>query len=90
MNDDDSGWPERRPPSRGPSAPPDLNFDPFATALGVFAAVAIPIVVIGYTRASGVNATIIVVGVLAGIVAGLIAGIWVAHRRGRVWRGPQL
>jgi hypothetical protein len=56
----------------------------------VFAAVAIPIVVIGYTRPSGTNGAIIVIGIAAGLVVGIIAGIWVAHRDGRVWRGPQL
>jgi hypothetical protein len=56
----------------------------------VFAAVAIPIIVVGYTRPSGSNTTIIVLGILAGIVFGIIAGMWVAHRGGRVFRGPQL
>ena len=51
---------------------------------------AIPVVVIGYTRASGPNGTIIAIGVVAGLIVGLIAGLWVAHRGGRVWRGPQL
>jgi hypothetical protein len=87
---DDDRWRGIEPPSRGPSAPPDLRFNPLATAIGVFAGVAIPIVVIGYTRASGPNGTIIVIGVVAGLIVGLIAGLWVAHRNGRVWRGPQL
>jgi hypothetical protein len=56
----------------------------------VFAAVAIPIVVLGYTRSAGPNNTIILIGVAVGLLAGIIAGIWVAHRDGRVWRGPQL
>ena len=92
MNDDESDnrWPDREPQPRGPSAPPTLRFDPFATALGVFAAVAIPIIVIGYTRPSGTNAVIIVIGIAAGLVVGIIAGMWVAHRDGRIWRGPQL
>ncbi len=89
MTDEDrSGRPE--PPPRGPSTPPDLRFDPLATAIGVFAAVAIPIVVVGYTRSAGPNDTIIVIGVGAGLLAGIIAGIWVAARGGRVWRGPRL
>ena len=91
MNDDeDDRWPDRESPPRGPSAPPTLRFDPLATGLGVFAAVAIPIVVIGYTRPAGTNATIIVIGIAAGVIVGIIAGLWVAHRGGRVWRGPQL
>jgi hypothetical protein len=56
----------------------------------VFFGVAIPIFVIGYTRASGVDTTIIALGVIIGLIAGLIAGVWVDHRDGRVWRGPQL
>jgi hypothetical protein len=67
-----------------------LTFDPLATGLGVFAAVAIPIIVIGYTRPSGSNATIIVIGIVAGLVVGILAGVWVARRGGRIWRGPQL
>ena len=85
---DSSRGPE--PPPRGPSTPPDLRFDPLATGIGVFAAVAIPIVVVGYTRSAGPNDTIILIGVAVGLLAGIIAGIWVAHRNGRVWRGPQL
>jgi hypothetical protein len=89
LNDDDR-WRGIEPPPRGPSAPPDLRFNPLATGIGVFAAVAIPIVVVGYTRASGPNGTIIAIGAIAGVIVGLIAGLWVAHRAGRVWRGPQL
>lgn len=89
-DDDEHRWHDGDTPPRGPSAPPDLRFDPFATALGVFLGVAIPIVVIGYTRPSGSNATIIVVGIIVGLLAGVLAGIWVAHRGGRVWRGRQL
>jgi hypothetical protein len=79
-----------RPPQRGPSAPPDARFNPLATAIGVFTGVAIPVVVIGYTRPAGVNTLIIVIGVIIGLLAGVVAGIWVDHRNGRVWRGPQL
>ena len=45
------GEPNR--PTRGPSAPPDLRFDPLTTGIGVFAAVTIPIAVFGYTRPGG-------------------------------------
>ncbi|MBV9915867.1 MAG: hypothetical protein JO153_05125 [Solirubrobacterales bacterium] len=89
MTDDDR-WQATEPPRDGPSTPPDLRFNPLATAIGVFAAVAIPIVVVGYTRPAGPNGTLIVVAVLAGLLAGVLAGVWVAHRDGRVWRGPQL
>jgi hypothetical protein len=78
------------PPPRGPSAPPDTRFNPLATAIGVFTAVAIPVAVVGYTRPSGVNTSIIAIGVVVGFVVGVLAGVWVDHRNGRVWRGPQL
>jgi hypothetical protein len=92
VNDDEDHdrWPDREPVTRGPSSPPTLRFDPLATGLGVFAAVAIPVFVIGYTRPAGSNTTIIVIGIAAGVVLGIIAGMWVASRGGRVWRGPQL
>ncbi len=56
----------------------------------MFTAIAIPVIVVGYTRPSGVNTTIILIGVAVGLVAGVIAGIWVDRRDGRVWRGPRL
>jgi len=87
---DDDRWRSREPPARGPSAPQELRFNPLATGIGVFFAVAIPVVVFGYTRASGPSTTVIVIGVAIGLLAGLIAGLWVDHRDGRVWRGPQL
>lgn len=86
----DDRWRGSDPPQRGPSAPPDLSFNPLATAIGVFAAIAIPMVVIGYTRRAGPNGTIIAVGIVAGLLAGVLAGLWVAHRGGRVWRGPRM
>lgn len=89
MSDEDR-WRRTEPPPTGPSAPPDTRFNPLATGIGVFTAVAIPIVVVGYTRPAGVSTTIIVAGVIIGLLAGLIAGLWVDHRGGRVWRGPRL
>ncbi len=56
----------------------------------MFAAVTIPVVVFGYTRAAGPNPTVIALGVIIGLLAGLIAGLWVDHRDGYVWRGPRL
>jgi hypothetical protein len=90
LNDDEDRWRDSEPPARGPSAPPSLRFDPFSTALGVFAAVAIPCVVIGYTRPSGHNGAIIALGIVFGLALGILVGLWVAGRDGRVWRGPQL
>lgn len=78
------------PPARGPSTPPDLRFNPLATGIAVWLAIAIPAVVYGYTRAAGADATIIVIGIAVGVLAGVIAGMWVASRDGIVWRGPQL
>lgn len=89
MTDDDR-WRRTEPPARGPSAPPDLRFNPLATGIGVFMAIAIPVVVIGYTRAAGPNAAIIAAGIIAGLLAGLFVGLWVDRRDGVVWRGPQL
>ena len=90
MSDDEERWRDSDPPLRGPSAPPSPRFDPFSTALGVFAAVAIPCVVIGYTRPSGHDGTLIVLGIVLGLALGIAVGVWVARRDGRVWRGPQL
>jgi hypothetical protein len=90
LNDDEYRWRDSEPPARGPSAPPSLRFDPFSTALGVFAAVAVPCVVIGYTRPAGKSGAIIALGIVFGLALGILAGLWVARRDGRVWRGPQL
>ena len=90
MNDDEDRWPDRDPRSYGPSAPRSLRFDPFSTALGVFAAVAVPFVVVGYTRPSGTDGTIIALGIVLGLALGIAVAVWVARRDGRVWRGPQL
>jgi trimethylamine:corrinoid methyltransferase-like protein len=86
---EDDRWRDNEPPARGPSTPPTLQFDPLATGMGVFVAVTIPIVVVGFGQ-SGASLEIGVVAILIGLAAGLIAGLWVAHRGGRVWRGPQL
>ncbi len=56
----------------------------------MFTAVAIPVVVFGYTRGAGPNDVIIGIGVVIGLVVGLIVGLWLAQHGGRVWRGPQL
>lgn len=89
MTDDDR-WRENEPPPRGPSTPSDLRFNPVATAIGVFAAVAVPIIVFGYSRAGGGGGTYVVLAILIGVIVGVAAGLWVAHRDGYVWRGPRL
>jgi hypothetical protein len=87
---DDEPWKRSEPGGHGPSTPHTMRFDPFASAIGVFFAIAIPIVVVGYTRPAGANGMIIALGIIVGVVAGVLAGIWLAHRDGQVWRGPQL
>jgi hypothetical protein len=89
VNQDDDRWRRTDPPVRGPSAPPTLRFDPLATGLGVFVAVALPIAVVGFTRAT-VDTAVIAAGVVAGLLAGVLAGLWVASRGGEIWRGPRL
>jgi hypothetical protein len=67
-----------------------LHFSPFGTGVAVFTAVAIPFVIVGYTRPAGTDGLIIAIGIVLGVVAGVMAGMWVDHRGGDVWRGPQL
>jgi hypothetical protein len=90
LSSDDDRPPDRARRPLDPSSPADLRFSPVAAGFGVFTAIAIPIVIVGYTRSSGVNGTIIVIGIAVGILAGVIAGLWIASRDGYVWRGPQL
>jgi hypothetical protein len=75
---------------RDPRTPPTLTFNPFAVGVAVFTGIAIPIVVVGYTRSSGVNVTIIVIGIALGLIAGVAVGAWVSARGGHIWKGPQL
>ncbi len=89
MSEDDR-WRRTEPPRRGPSAPPDLRFDPFATALGVFLAIAIPFFVAAYTQSGGVSTLLVVAGVLVGLLVGVSVGLWVAQRGGEVWKGPHM
>ena len=56
----------------------------------MFFAVAIPVVVVGYTQTDGANSAIIMIGIIAGLLAGVLVGIWVKQRDGRVWRDPRL
>jgi hypothetical protein len=89
LNDDDR-WRRTEPPASRASDAPDLKFNPLATGIGVFTAIAIPAVVLGYTRKAGPDDTIIVIGVLAGLLVGIFAGVWVAARGGRVLKRPPL
>jgi hypothetical protein len=67
-----------------------MRFDPLASAIGVFFAIAVPAVVVGYTRPAGVNGLIIGLGILVGVIVAVLAGIWLARHDGQVWRGPRL
>jgi uncharacterized membrane protein len=67
-----------------------MRFDPLASAIGVFFAISIPVVVVGYTRPAGASGLIIALGILAGLLASVLVGIWLVHRDGEVWRGPRL
>jgi hypothetical protein len=85
---DDDRWRRSEPPLRGPSAPPGERFDPFATALGVFFAVAIPFFVAGYSQ-SGVLSTVLIAGGIGlAICLAILAGAWLAGRDGDVQRRP--
>jgi uncharacterized membrane protein YfcA len=86
---DEDRWRRLERSGHAPSTPTDLNFNPLATGIGVFTAITIPVIVVGYTRSAGVNTTIIVLGIVAGALAGILVGIWVAHRKGQVWPGPK-
>jgi hypothetical protein len=86
---DDDRWRRMQPPSTGPSAPQDLHFNPLASAIGVFAAIAVPVAVFAYARPAD-STRILVFGIVVAAVVGVFAGLWVAHRGGRIWRGPQL
>ena len=89
MSDEDR-WRRSEPNGQGPSTPTTVRFDPFATALGVFFAIAVPVAVVGYTRTGGTNTAIIAIGIVAGLLASVLVGIWLAHRDGIVWRRRQL
>ena len=70
--------------------PPDLTINPLAGGIGVFTAIAIPIVVVGLTRTGGANGVIIGIGIVVGLLAAVLFGIWLAHRGGKVWSGPRI
>ena len=89
MTDEDR-WRAPEPSGHGPSTPNTQRFDPLATAVGVFSAIAIPVVVVGWTQPDGADGTIIAIGIIAGLLAAILAGIWVKQRDGRVWRGRRL
>ncbi len=70
-----------------PSGRPDSSFEPWPAGLGVFTAVSIPIVLVGLTRDGGVDAGIVVLGILIGLIAGIATGVAIERRGGR-WPEP--
>jgi uncharacterized membrane protein YfcA len=85
---DQDRWRRTEPPPGRASEPRDLKFNPLATGIAVFTAIAIPVFVVGYTRRSGPNDVIIAAGIVVGLIVGIGVGVWVAHRGGRIWKGP--
>lgn len=85
MDDEDRPW-----LGEEPSARPDPTFHPVPTGLGVFTAIAVPVVVYGVTRAGGADGAIIALGILAGIVAGLLVAYVIVREGGHPpGRGPR-
>jgi hypothetical protein len=78
-----------RPPSE-PTGRPDLTFNPLATGIGVFTAVAAPVAAVGLSLSGRMHTLVACGGVVLGLLSGLVAGLWLDHRDGRVWNGPQL
>jgi hypothetical protein len=82
---------EDRPGRSGePTGRPDLTFDPLATGIGVFTAVATPVAAVGLSLSGHLHALVIGGGVVLGLMSGLVAGLWLDRRDGKVWNGPQL
>lgn len=73
-----------------PTGRPDLTFNPLATAIGVFTAVAAPVAAVGLSLSGSLHTPVAVGGVVLGLISGLAAGLWLDHRDGKVWNGPQL
>ncbi len=89
MTEDDR-WRRTEPPRRGPSAPADLRFDPFATALGVFLAIVIPFLVGAYSQSGTTSTVLVVAGILIGVLVAVCVGLWLVRRGGEVWKGPHM
>lgn len=86
MEDEDRPW-----LGEEPSARPDPTFHPVPAAIGVFTAIAVPVVVYGVTRSGGADGTIIGIGILAGIVVGLLVALVIVREGGHPpGRGPRL
>ena len=81
---------DRRGRATEPTGRPDLTFDPLATGIGVFTAVAAPVAAVGLSLSGHLHMLIAGAGVVLGLLMGLAAGLWLDRRGGRVWNGPQL
>jgi hypothetical protein len=81
---------DRRGPAGEPTGRPDLTFNPLATGIGVFTAVATPIAAVGLSLSGQLHALLPGAGVVLGLLSGLAAGLWLDRRDGVVWDGPQL
>jgi hypothetical protein len=81
---------DRRVPAGEPTGRPDLTFNPLAAGIGVFTAVAAPVAGYGLSLSGHLHTLIPGLGAVLGLLSGLAAGLWLDHRDGRVWNGPQL
>jgi hypothetical protein len=73
-----------------PTGKSDLTFNPWATGIGVFTAVAAPVAAVGLSLSGGLHTPVALGGVALGVLSGLVVGLWLDRRGGRVWNGPQL
>jgi hypothetical protein len=83
--DEDRPWQGEEPSARA-----DPTFRPVPAAIGVFTAVAAPVIFSAVARPAGTNVLLVVIGLGAGLIAGVAAGLWVAVRGGRVTDRRQL
>ena len=81
---------ERRGRAGEPTGRADLTFNPLATGIGVFTAVAAPVAAVGLSLSGHLHMLVAGAGVVLGLLTGLAAGLWLDRRDGRVWNGPQL
>lgn len=73
-----------------PSARADPTFSPVPAALGVFLAVAGPVVFVAVSRPEGTNRILLGIGLIAGLLVAVGVGMWLARRGGRVQDRPPL
>jgi hypothetical protein len=73
-----------------PTGRPDLTFNPLAAGLGVFTAIAAPVVIIGLSLSGHMHSLVMGAGIVLGLLLGLASGLWLDRRGGKVWNGPQL